>query len=174
MESLLKQFNLTQQEIVVFKILLKTGGAKVSDIAKQANIKRTSCQEYIRGLVEKGLVNYSKIGNRYFYQTEDPDKFRQIISERQFTVDRLLENLCCQPIKDIWQVRSLDKAEADKNIKKAKRKGLKVVGFGSKKADGFIINDSLVILLSDNINLPAIEINSKDIAKFHNDILNKK
>jgi len=38
MESLLKQFNLTQQEIVVFKILLKTGGAKVSDIAKQANI----------------------------------------------------------------------------------------------------------------------------------------
>ncbi len=174
MESLLKQFGLSEQEIVVFKILLKLGGAKVSDIAKQAGIIRTSCQEYIRSLEERGLVNYSKIGNEYFYQVEDPDKFRQIISERQFVVDRLIRELREQSTEEEWQVRTVNVDEVQKIIKRAKKKEYEVVDFGDKKVGGALVNKQKVILFSTNKEISGLEIKSQAIEKLHRDLLKIK
>ena len=93
MEEMLKQFNFTQPEILVYLALLKSGGATVSKLAVATHLKRTSCQEYIRSLEERGFINSSKIGNKFFYQAEDPDKFRQMVHERVYVVDRLLDTL---------------------------------------------------------------------------------
>ena len=171
MESLLKQFGLSEQEIVVFKILLRLGGAKVSDIAKHAGIKRTSCQEVIRSLEEKGFVNYSRIGNKFFYQVEDPDKFRQIISERQFVVDRLTVLLRQQQIESDWEARSLEILEAKKIIKRSKRKDCNITEFGDKSIIGAIVDNKKVLLISTDMDIPAVEIKSKDVAEFHCHIL---
>src|SRR3989338_2612126 len=112
MEKLLKQFNFTTQEIPIFKALLKTGGATVSETAKATGMKRTSCQEVIRSLEEKGFVVRSKIGNKYLYQTEDPDMFAQIVNERQFLVDKLIQNLNQRQKHKPWSVRSIGAEES--------------------------------------------------------------
>lgn len=174
MESLLKQFGLSEQEIVVFKILLKLGGAKVSDIAKQAGTKRTSCQEYIRSLEEKGLINYSKIGNKYFYQVEDPDKFRQVISERQFVVDKLIQGLREQSAEEEWQVRAVDVDEVQKIIKRAQKKEQEVINFGDKKVGGALVNKQKVLLYSTDQEMPGLEIKFQSIEKLHKDLLKIK
>src|SRR3989338_4868906 len=93
MDALLKQFNFTPQEVAVYKALLDLGTGRVSDIAKVTGQKRTSCQEYVQNLARKGFLISTKIGNKYFYQAEDPDKFRQIANEREFVVGRLVADL---------------------------------------------------------------------------------
>lgn len=170
MDQLLKQFALTDQEVIIYKDLLKRGGSKVSEIAERTKIIRTSCQEYIRSLEEKGFVNSAKIGKKIYYQVEDPDKFRQIINERQFVVDRLISELKNKADVKKWEVRSLSLEEVKINVSKAKRKGV-VRSFGNTKVGGALINGQLIILYSENQELPAIEIESNSIAELHRHLL---
>lgn len=167
MDQLLKQFEFSEPEIVVYKALLKSGGAKVSDIAKATGLKRTSTQEYIRSLEEKGFINSSKIGNKYFYQAEDPDKFRQIINERQYIADRLIPTLRHYRPDEKWQVSSLNLKDARKRIERAKRKKHTVISFGDKDVGGTIIGNEILVLFSMDNEIPSVEITSGSIVRLH-------
>lgn len=173
MEQLLKQFNFSEAEIAVYKVLLKSGGAKVSAIAKVAHLKRTSVHEYIRSLEEKGFINSAKIGSKYFYQADDPDKFRQIIDERQYIVDRLIPVLRELRPKEEWQAGSVTVVEAQRQIKRAKRKGQDVALFGSKDVGGALLDDQTTVLYSTNQEIPGIKITSRAIYELHKALLSK-
>lgn len=174
MEQLLKLFGFGEKEIAVYKALLEVGSARVSDIARTLRIKRTSCQEQLKRLVERGFVNSTKVGNKYYYQPEDPDRFRQIISERQFTVDRLLHKLTPAPAEPEWSVGTLSLAEAGGKIRKAQRAKQAVAQFGNNDIGGALLNEKLIILFSANQELPAIEIASKALVQFHKQLLGKR
>lgn len=171
MDQLLKQFNFSDEEIIVYRTLLKLGGAKISTIAKETGLKRTSVQEYIRSIEEKGFINSSKLGNKYFYQAEDPDRFRQIMNERVFIVDRLIPELRHAPREDVWKVRTLTLEEKRLKLKRAKKKELGVEQFGNETVGGVIINNKEALLYSTNAETPAIEIRSGEVAKLHQDLL---
>lgn len=171
MDHLLRQFNFSEGEIIVYKALLKSGGAKVSHIADLTGLKRTSCQEYIQSLVQKGFINSSKIGNKYFYQTEDPDKFRQIVNERQYIVDRLIPMLKQKPTHEEWQVREVKIEEVKRKIFQAKKKQQSTTQFGNASVGGAVIGGTSTLLFSTNKEISAIEIISKTISNFHQDIL---
>ncbi len=174
MEQLLKQFDFSDEEILVYRTLLKLGGARVSEIAKATELKRTTVQEYIRSIEEKGFINSSKLGNKYFYQAEDPDRFRQIINERLFVVDRLIPELRRTPREDVWQARTLTLEEKRLKLKRARKKKLPMAEFGDDKIGGAIVGNREVILFSTNEEIPAIEIKSEAIAKFHKDLVTPK
>jgi sugar-specific transcriptional regulator TrmB len=63
MKRLLSQFHFSTEESMVYETLLKLGGAKVSEVAKATGLKRTSVQEYIKSIEEKGFINSAKLGN---------------------------------------------------------------------------------------------------------------
>lgn len=174
MEKLLKLLNFSQEEILVYKVLLSAGSAKVSDIAKNLNIKRTSCQEYVKSLVGKGFVNSTKVGNKYYYQPEDPDRFRQIINERQFIIDRLLSELTPDLVNNDWSVSTISLDEAKQEIKRLTKKEKNRINFGGQEVGGTIIGDKFIILVSKDKELPAVKINSKSLVQFHELILNKR
>mgnify|MGYP002623434840 CR=1 FL=1 len=171
MDKLLKQSNLATQEIRVFKSLLKSGGATVSEIAKTAKMKRTSCQEVMRSLEDKGLVVRSKLGNKYFYQTEDPDVFAQIVNEREFLVDKLIHELNQKPKHKPWSVRSLAPDESKKIMRRAKRKGEIESSFKDESAKINILADNRIILESKDEDNQVIELRSEELATFHRMLL---
>ncbi len=171
MDQLLKQFDFSDEEIRVYRALLKLGGAKVSDIVKATGLKRTSAQEYIRSIEKKGFINSSKLGNKYFYQAEDPDRFRQIINERVFVVDRLIPELRRAPRDDMWQARILTLEEKRIKLKRAKKKELDIGSFGDGAVGGAVVGESEVLLWSQNEEIPALDIVSKEIAEFHKKLL---
>lgn len=171
MDELLTQFGLSTEEILVYKTLLKLGGAKVSEIAATLGIKRTSTQEYVRSLGEKGYINSTKFGNKYLYQAEDPDKFHQILNERQFVVDRLVNDLKKKSVDTEWQVRSLTRQEVNQQSKKAQKKGVTSKEFGKSNVGGQVVGGKTVYLWSEDKELPAIEIVSDELAMFHLDII---
>jgi len=173
MEQLLKLFDFSQEEVLVYQALLFAGSAKVSDIAKKINIKRTSCQEYVKRLVNKGFINSTKVGNKYYYQPEDPDRFRQIINERQFIVDKLSPKLA-PPAADIdWSVKAISLDAAKAEIKRLIKKEKARTNFGGPEVGGVIIGEKFIILVSKDRESPAIKINSKALVQFHKLILGK-
>lgn len=165
---------MSSPEVLVYMTLLRLGGAKVSDIAKAAKLKRTTCQEYVRSIEDKGFINSTKLGNKYFYQTEDPDKFRQIMNERQFIVDRLIPQLRQTSTLAEWRVHTTTTHDVGVKIRRAKRREQAVLNFGTAQAGGALVNQDTVLLFSTNQETPAIEIKSKVIVELHKLLLKKQ
>ena len=174
MEQLLKKFGLSNPEIAVYRALLTLGGATVSSVAVKTKLKRTSCQEYIRSLEAWGFVNFAQIGKKYFYQIEDPDTFRQIINEREFVVDRLLEKLKNRPSKEEWRVHTMTVGDVQKKLRRAKRKEQELFTFGGEKVGGALLSNQSILLFSTNAEIPALEIVSKELVEWHKSILKQK
>lgn len=171
MDQFLSKFNFSAGEATVYKALLKLGGAKVSEVAKATGLKRTTCQEYIQSLAQKGFINGSKLGNKYFYQAEDPDKFRQIITERQFIVGRLLEAMRNNKKHEEWKVRTTNHDEVRILLKRAKKKEFTVIRSGTDETGAAVIAGKRVLLWSENKEVSALEIISSAIAELHKKIL---
>jgi len=173
MEKLLKYFNLSKNEAFVYTSVYKHGGCTMTELSRLTKIKRSSCQEYIASLFEKGFVVASKIGNRYYYQTEDPAKFKQIINERLFIVDRLAAELRQKEQKYYkWNVNTLSENQVDKKIRQIKKKDKTSRSFGSNELGG-IISGKKTIICSQDEDIPYIEIESKEITRLHKHILLK-
>jgi len=170
MEQVLAALGLSYNEVQVYLALLRLGGATVTQLADAVGLKRTSCQEYLRSLQEKGAVNSTQQGNKFLYQSEDPDTFRQMLNERRFIVDRLVPELQKQGLQEEWRVRSLSPGEVDKRLKKAKKKG-EIEGAFEGEASLFMLSGDAILLSSDNAELPAIEMKSKELADFHRMLL---
>lgn len=171
MEQFLKHFGITSPEATVYETLLKIGGAKASQIAGITGLKRTSVNEYIRSLEEKGFVNATKVGNKYFYRAEDPEQFSQILHERRFVVDRIIPQLKELSLREDWEIHSRETEEIRRRIKRAKRKGQEVRIFGKADVGGALINNQSVLLFSIDEEIPAIEVKSKKIVELHKQLL---
>lgn len=172
MEQFLEYFGFSKNESIVYNTLLKTGGAKVLQIARTTNLKRTSVSEYIRSLENKGFVSATKVGNKYFYRAEDPQKFGQILQERQFILDRVLPQLQQLTIQEKWRANTLTVDEVKRRIKKAKRKGQAIFLFGKKEIGGALINNESLLLFSQNAEMPALQVFAQSIVALHKYILN--
>ena len=173
MESFLITFGFTEAEVTVYSILVKQGGCSVSELAHLTELRRSSCQEYLRSLVKKGFVNLARVGKKYLYQAEDPDKFRQVISERHFLADRLVAALeTLQKPRQVWEARIVSLAYVRREMKILDKKRVKKLLFGSSQAGGAVY-DRRVILVSSNNDIPAIDISSEEIADLHRKILKK-
>jgi len=164
METILKQFDFTKPQVRVWKVLLSTGGLTVSELARKTGIKRTSCQEYLRVLVEKGFVNMGRLGKKYYYQAEDPDRFRQIVNERIFVVDMLVNELNSKERGfEEWKVSSLDKENGQDCARHLKNQQAKL--YGSKDL-GVSIGENKVLFTSGDEENPYVSIDSGSIARF--------
>ncbi len=177
MEQLLRQFNFSDKEILVYRTLLRLGSAKVSELADKTGILRTSCQEYLRSLEEKGFINHSKMGNRYYYKIEDPDNFRQKVNERLFTVDKIFEEFNKHKKHEVWRVRSMTNSDYANILKKIKKRGYYMEGHKDGTVEMALVDTEKaqsVLINSDNKETQAIEMVGSSLYEFHKDLLGPK
>lgn len=83
MENILKKFDLTDNEIRIYKTLLELGSGLAGEITGRTGIHRRNVYDSIERLVKKGLVGYITKNNRKYYQGTTPKHFFYLIEKEQ-------------------------------------------------------------------------------------------
>ena len=82
MELDLQNIGFSDKEARVYRALLEHGSLNVAEIAKLAEINRTSGYHILSSLIKKGLVGMTKKQKRVLYAAEDPGILSRYVSER--------------------------------------------------------------------------------------------
>lgn len=89
----LKELNLDDNEIKVFLSCLKLGSAKVNDIAKRAELIRTTTYGVLKSLTEKGLISTIIKDNINCFQAIDPKQLVDILEEKKKRISDIIPQL---------------------------------------------------------------------------------
>ena len=89
----LEKIGLTEKQAKVYLACLELGGARISDIAKKAKIKRTTCYHLIKELMEMGVVSLAKQKKAGFFLAEDPKILEQNFKLKLQTIEEILPQL---------------------------------------------------------------------------------
>jgi sugar-specific transcriptional regulator TrmB len=89
----LEKLGLSQKEAGIYLALLRIGSATISDIAREAEIKRTTAYQHLDALEKTGLVYKSAKGKRTMFLPEPPDKIAKLMKARQTILENLLPEL---------------------------------------------------------------------------------
>ncbi|MCA9385077.1 hypothetical protein KC717_00350 [Candidatus Dojkabacteria bacterium] len=68
-----ENLGLSEEQAVIYMTLLKAGRMRMIDVAKETEIPRTSCYEYVPKLIELNLVQEIMQGKSKFYQATSPE-----------------------------------------------------------------------------------------------------
>lgn len=91
--NILKEVGLSEGEIQVYLMLLKTGPSFVAKISQTTGLHRTNIYDTLEKLKEKGFVSfYGKEGKTYF-KAAHPSKILDFIKEKQENIQNLLPEL---------------------------------------------------------------------------------
>lgn len=94
----LKEFGLSENEIVVYVALLKTGNVTANRIARKTGMKRSTTYDNLNILTNKGLVSRITKDKVNFYEAADPGKIVRLLEERKEKVRKIVPKL--QSIKE--------------------------------------------------------------------------
>jgi sugar-specific transcriptional regulator TrmB len=83
LKEILEQSGLTPHEAVVYLAILELGSGTTIQIAKKAQIKRTTCYDVLGGLEKKGLVFETIKMKKRFFVAEDPEKLKKEIERKE-------------------------------------------------------------------------------------------
>lgn len=70
----LKTMGLSDKEASIYIALLQSGKSSLSDIAKDARIRRTTVYQHVHSLLRRGIISKTLKGKRILYLPEDPKK----------------------------------------------------------------------------------------------------
>jgi sugar-specific transcriptional regulator TrmB len=92
-EQILKEYGLSDNEVKIYLANLMLGTAKANEIARKADILRTTSYEVLKSLVAKGLVSHViKSGVKYF-EAADPKILVSVLEERKKKINTILPDL---------------------------------------------------------------------------------
>lgn len=86
-------FGLDEKEEGLYLALLELGEANLGELAKKAEIKRTTAYDVVESLHKKGLIGLSKKKKRTVYFSEDPRVLERQIDEQRQKLDAMLPEL---------------------------------------------------------------------------------
>lgn len=140
MSRLVNQFahlDLSEHHAKIYEVLITLGKATLKEIAEGANFPRSSCYEYVPGLIRLGLASEVLEGKTRYIIPESPEKVKLLLLEKQREIEVGIEG-----INDvIVDLMSQYGALADKpNVKFYKgMEGIKTVLNDSLKTKGELL-----------------------------------
>jgi sugar-specific transcriptional regulator TrmB len=93
----LKELGLTEHETKVYLALLKNGSSLAGTISRMTGIHRRNVYDITERLIKKGVVGYIAKNNRRYFEAVNPEKFLDILKEKE---NNFLENLSY--LKDVY------------------------------------------------------------------------
>lgn len=90
LKKTLIDFGLTENEANVYYAALALGPTTILQIAKTANIKRTTVYAVVENLVSQGLMSVQVRGFKKLFVAEDPEKLKAIIQRREEQLTKAL------------------------------------------------------------------------------------
>ncbi|MBU0707939.1 hypothetical protein KKG41_06225 [Patescibacteria group bacterium] len=93
MKKLLSLFNLRSIEADVYQALFYGGQMGASQLAKSANISRTSVYDILERLIEIGLVSETMKSGVKMFNVQPPEKIKLLIKEKEREVSSAIKTL---------------------------------------------------------------------------------
>jgi sugar-specific transcriptional regulator TrmB len=91
--ELLKEFNLTRNEAIVYNGLLELGPSLAGEISRKTGLHRRTVYDTIEMLIKKGLIGYIIKNNRKLFEAASPKRFLDIIEEKKELINNSLEEM---------------------------------------------------------------------------------
>jgi predicted transcriptional regulator len=92
-EHLLQKIGFSQNEAKVYLAALASGLDSAQNIAKRADLQRTTTYSVLDYLVERGVVGKSKEKNKTRYKAESPDKLLAIVNDLRQEIQKKLPEM---------------------------------------------------------------------------------
>lgn len=88
--DILSELNFTDKESKVYKALLELDSAIAADIAKKADLNRTTAYDILGILIKRGLVSKYKKGSSTFFHAQEPKRLLEYLDrEKEEQVKRI-------------------------------------------------------------------------------------
>ena len=111
LETTLRDLNFTEKEIATYLGLLELGEARAGEIAKKADLNRTTMYDMLSSLMKKGLISKNIRGNQTYFEALEPKRLlsyidREIentterLTKKKAEVEKLLPELISKQYKD--------------------------------------------------------------------------
>lgn len=85
--SALRQIGLSENEIKIYLLLLKTGSTTAYDISRRTGIYRVHIYDKLEQLMKKGLVTHVYMGSKKHFQATHPSKLKQYLEDRKKDIE---------------------------------------------------------------------------------------
>jgi len=121
----LRKFGLSEKEAKMYIALLEFGSIKAGELMNRLSIYSKTAYELLNKLMEKGLASYTLKANIKYYQAVDPDKFLDLIKEKENEL-RVTEEELRKMLPSLKKKRELSKEPQEANMFIG-RKGMKSV-----------------------------------------------
>lgn len=104
-EQVLTRVGLNEKQAKVYLACLELGKSKAPEIAKKANLKRTTTYDILDQLVIKGLISYTQQGKAKLFTPEDPEAILHTLESGKQELIKILPKLQNLTIKHNIQPR---------------------------------------------------------------------
>lgn len=91
--NLLKQLGFPERKAKVYLAILELGGGTVIDIAKKADLKRTTVYNLLPELIKEGLTTKVKRNKKTSYLAEDPGNIKNPLQEKIEAAEEVIPKL---------------------------------------------------------------------------------
>lgn len=92
-EFVLSKAIFTEKQARVYRACLEIGGGKVPEIAREAEIKRSTAYGILDELVKMGVVSVVSKGKQKAYRARDPKSLVDLLDEKKAQISRVLPKL---------------------------------------------------------------------------------
>lgn len=89
----LAQFDLIGKKADVYLAILELGSGTVIEIAKKAEVKRTTVYDILLDLEKTGLIYQTTKESKRLFVAEDPEKLKKKLEEKERILDEMLPQL---------------------------------------------------------------------------------
>ncbi len=89
----LKETGLTENESKVYLALIDLGPSLAGRISRKTGLHRRTVYDVTEMLIKKGLIGYIKENNRRLFQAASPDRFLEMIQEKQNLLIPIVDKL---------------------------------------------------------------------------------
>jgi sugar-specific transcriptional regulator TrmB len=117
-KQILEEYGLSEKEIKIYITLLSIGSSKVNEIAKRAELIRTTTYDLLKTLKEKGLVSFTNLNNKLYFQATAPERIILLLEEKKKKIMSILPELKKMHIEvsNIPAIKIYDGKEGIKSI----------------------------------------------------------
>lgn len=92
-EKVLSELGLTKNKGLVYLAALALGTGSVEDVARKANLPRTTVHEILKDLAAMGLISFVCKGRARMYIAEHPEKLLTLVKEKERHLQTVLPEL---------------------------------------------------------------------------------
>lgn len=92
-QVILKNFGLSEKEIVVYLSLVELGPSSVRQISGKSKVNRGTSYDILKSLIAAGLVSYYNKESKQYFIAEEPEKLLSAIDQKKEDLEEVRENI---------------------------------------------------------------------------------